>query len=75
MKYPIKSFTVYIYPIRLAIKFHNTAVLHSENLPSLRKEPSFCDLHLHPQLMTSKHPPYHKYSNYDMALYADPFYH
>ena len=64
-----------IYPVRLAIKFHNTAVLHSENLPSLWKEPSFCDLHLHPQLVTFKHPPNHEYSNYDKASYTDPFYH
>ena len=35
--FPIKSFTVYGYPERLAIKFHNTAVLHSENLPPPKK--------------------------------------
>ena len=82
--FPIKSFTVYGYPERLAIKFHNTAVLHSENLPPLRKEPPFCDLHCHPQLMTFKYPPTpfcsclsksHTYNNYDKALYTDPFYH
>ena len=55
-----------IYTVRLAIKFHNTAVLHSENLPSLWKEPPFCDLHRHPQLMTFKHSPHHSYGNYDI---------
>ena len=30
-----------IYRVRLAIKFHNTAVLHSENLPSLWKQSPF----------------------------------
>ena len=33
---------IFIYPVRLAIKFHNTVVLH-------KKEPPFCDLHRHPQ--------------------------
>ena len=47
-----------IYTVRLAIKFHNTAVLHSENLPSLWKEFPFYDLHRHPQMMTFKHPPH-----------------
>ena len=48
-----------IYPLRLAIKFHNTAVLYSQNLPSLWKDSPFCDLHCHLELMAFKHPPHY----------------
>ena len=46
-----------IYPVRLAIKFHNIAALHNENLPSLLKKSPFCDF-CHPHLMTFKHDPH-----------------
>ena len=78
MKYLIKSFTIYIYPIRLAIKFHNTAVLHSENLPSLLRlalPPPIDDFYASPTLFCSCLSKSHKYGNYDKAPYTDPFYH